>query len=260
MLGPYRTIAAAPSSPCAAPSPKEPCPGQGPFPPEPQQFASSCGANTARPPRSLTSWLVGPILAAFSLSIFLIMFKLLTTHPTVKHTHTREVKIIEAPIRSEAAPCGASQWRAPSPRPPLAPRRDGSLLASLGAPTDAPPELWRRAEKLRAAGLDAVLIRAVFSRESIDRTFEGGIVHVEPAPGGLRITGIKPMSAFAMAGLREGDVVLAVNGHALTDPEHALSMYPYMPWKEAVVEILRGERRVFLHVTVRGFAPWREPR
>lgn len=251
MLGPYRTIAAAPSSPCAAPSPKEPCPGQGPFPPEPQQFASSCGANTARPPRSLTSWLVGPILAAFSLSIFLIMFKLLTTRPTERHTHTREVKIIEAPLRNEAAPCYARASREPSPRPRLDQRRDGSLLSSLGAPTDAPPELWRRAEKLRAAGLDADLIRAVFSRVSIDHILEGGIVHVEPAPGGLRITGVTPRSAFAMAGLREGDVVLAVNGHALTDPEHTLSMYTYMPWNESVVELLRNERRIFVHVLIR---------
>lgn len=62
---------------------------------------------------------------------------------------------------------------------------------------------------------------------------------------GLRITGIGRSSALRQAGLRNGDVLVAVNGESVNSPQRGIAVYQRLSTSSSVsVEVLRrGERR-----------------
>jgi membrane-associated protease RseP (regulator of RpoE activity) len=130
-------------------------------------------------------------------------------------------------------------------------------LSSLGSPTHAPEDLWARAEKLAAAGVDVVLTEtSVASRWVND--LEGALgsaAQIVPNVDfpGIRIVSLAPGSIARAAGLQEGDVVTAVNGHALTSPEVLPAAHASVcQSRAAVVELRRGGRAVVLRLRIRG--------
>jgi general secretion pathway protein C len=63
----------------------------------------------------------------------------------------------------------------------------------------------------------------------------------EGKPIGFKLYAIRPNTLYSKLGLRNGDVVLKVNGVAITDPESALQVYEGM--KEAKTVSLDVVRR-----------------
>jgi len=126
-------------------------------------------------------------------------------------------------------------------------------LSVLGKPTHAPGELWGRARKLGAAGFDVVLTRSRLPGRSADALdgelpFTAKIAPVSGVPG-IAIASMPPGSIARAAGLQEGDLITAVNGHAISSPDAALSAYSSLRHHElAVVELRRGGRLVVLKI------------
>jgi membrane-associated protease RseP (regulator of RpoE activity) len=141
---------------------------------------------------------------------------------------------------------------APSPH---AEAGDGVPLAALGPETHAVDELWRRAARRAAEGVDVTLVRASLPRAAMAAwTRDPSYLRVLPAQSsaglqGLRIVDLGAGSAPARAGVRAGDVVTAVNGYALASPEDGLRAFAGAGEGRALVaEIERDGHRIALRV------------
>jgi hypothetical protein len=154
-----------------------------------------------------------------------------------------------------------SQAHVEPPRPPPSPpppRVEAAApvfsLAALGSPTHETAELWARARKLGAAGIDVVLSDVQIAPQ---RLLELGpqfdpLAEIKPAPGsgGVKIASLAQGSLGRAVGLSEGDVVTAVNGFALTGPGAVLSAYATLRRSTAaVLEIERAGRPFVIKVT-----------
>lgn len=72
------------------------------------------------------------------------------------------------------------------------------------------------------------------------------------SPIGFRIYGVRPGTATAALGLRNGDLVRAVNGFALSTPEQALTAYSEVARSHKLVyEIDRDGQRKVLRCALR---------
>jgi hypothetical protein len=126
------------------------------------------------------------------------------------------------------------------------------VLSTAGPLSDDPHELLARAEILKAAGLGVTIVHSTVSADSIAgvRTLRT-VPLVQPGAG---LFGFKLYSvdrALERAGLQDGDVLTAVNGRDVAHDPHALSQ-PVAESDLAVVEVLRGERRIVLAVHWKG--------
>jgi hypothetical protein len=137
-----------------------------------------------------------------------------------------------------------------------APRWTGPSLAlsALGHPTHAPEELWSRAGKLVAAGVDIVLTETRIADRDLVEDVERELspsARILPAGGGqgIQISSLPAGSIARSAGLQRGDVITAVNGHALSTPSAVIAAYASVrQTSEAVLEVHRGGRPVVLKV------------
>jgi membrane-associated protease RseP (regulator of RpoE activity) len=159
------------------------------------------------------------------------------------------------------APPPPPQCAAPPPRAFVAPLG----LASLGRATHDPTLLLARAARLRNDGAELTLTRSLLPMP-VDRALAEALapharIAARFAAGGVEIQSLPAGSTALLAGLQRGDVVTAVNGHALTRPESALDAYSsVLSTGIAVLEVIRGERRIVLEArfspaAARGQAP-----
>lgn len=111
---------------------------------------------------------------------------------------------------------------------------------------DPPPGTYRVARStVDAVANDPGSVGAASTRISSEIGESGETV-------GLRITGIGRNSALRQAGLRNGDVLVAVNGQAVDSPQRGIAVYQRLSTSSSVsVELLRrGEpRRLRVEVT-----------
>lgn len=156
--------------------------------------------------------------------------------------------------------------QAPSPPPPpepvLPPFRgptrelalSPSLLGSLVPETHDPALLLARTRRLREAGVDIRLVHTELGETPLEPGL--GDLHSRVTPivfdskfAALRISRVGADSLFALAGFRDGDMLLSVNGYTMDEPDHALAGYSVAKRAGAAVfEIARGGRRIVLDV------------
>jgi hypothetical protein len=149
--------------------------------------------------------------------------------------------------------------RSADPRPPF-PRATGALpwppaiLATAEkSVTHDPQELFARAERLAVKGADLTLRETRLSSASLPLGGSTGLhpIFREGQPLGVKVS--RPGPLLEGAGLESGDLVTAVNGYAYPeDPRRWVEPF-LQPSGNAVIEVLRGARRVVLSVR------WREP-
>ncbi len=77
-------------------------------------------------------------------------------------------------------------------------------------------------------------------------------VHYETIKEGAQIIEIEPDSPADQAGLREGDVILAVDGHPVGEghPDLAARILEHEPWDEVELRVQRGDEELELKVTL----------
>jgi hypothetical protein len=124
-----------------------------------------------------------------------------------------------------------------------------TLLATAGGSvTHDPRELLARAERLADAGADLSIRQTQLSRVSLP---VGGSIQVVPVSHEGRPIGVRLSQLGALledAGLESGDLVTSVNGYTYPeDPRRWLEPF-IQPSGNAVIEVLRGKRRVVLSV------------
>jgi hypothetical protein len=134
------------------------------------------------------------------------------------------------------------------------------LSAAAGGSHD-PFELLGRANRLSLAGADITVIRTRLPRratplltvspESVMRSAQTAPVFRKGRLIGVRFDEVDPDSTLSLAGVRNQDVVTAINGYSLGDGDgsHTQHTRAAAPARIAVVEIIRGASRVVLGVT-----------
>lgn len=166
---------------------------------------------------------------------------------------TMPVQHVPPRPRHAPSPAGALEREAARP---LADAGPSIALRALGSPTHAPGELWARAVKLAAAGVDVVLTESSLAHRSVKEMEHelGPSAQIRPSAdvGGVRIASLAPGSIARAAGLQEGDVVTAVNGYPLASPSDLLMAYASaLEAQSAVLELRRGPRAVVLRLRIR---------
>lgn len=172
-------------------------------------------------------------------------------------SHVARSAAVEAARPPPPPQCAAAPPREAPPQPAfVAPLG----LASLGRATHEPTLLLARAARLRSDGADLTLTRSVLPMP-VDRALAEALapharIGARFAVGGIEIQSLPAGSTVFLAGLQRGDVVTAVNGHALTKPEAALDAYSSVHDTEvAVIEVIRGGWRIVLEVRFSPAAP-----
>ncbi len=173
-----------------------------------------------------------------------------------------------APSRAEAVQTAGPQWPRAIPAPPVArhehaPRPEprprplpvaqapagwsGSILGSLGPDTHDVDTLWQRAEKVAADTGALTLVRATMAPAAMRRDL--AMNRLVPHRGGLGVVKLGEGSLEALFGLKQGDLVTAINGYSLRSPEGALSAYASSSADHgAVVELVRAGKLVALRI------------
>ena len=130
-----------------------------------------------------------------------------------------------------------------------------SSKATAPVKTNVPPDV---SAKIKRDAADAVEIdRTVreWAMEDPSRALMGSKIAPFKQNGvlrGYRVQRLAAGSLPAMLGLREGDVVEAINGADLTDPQVALGLYARLPYAERLqVQLQRAGKSVSLDVRVR---------
>jgi membrane-associated protease RseP (regulator of RpoE activity) len=239
MVGPYRIPGPVePDFPARCSAPPEPCTCSVRSPERPR-FANSIAAAL------IASGALSPgyakAVAAAATTALLVVSACLSalTYTAVLHEARR--------MRGNAK---HPQHTAIAAQAPLVQARAGvDPIGGLGQDTHAVGELWRRAEALAASGADVTLARATLPRTIAEE--DAATLHVVPEAhwGGLRIAEVGERSAAALAGVRKGDVITAVNGFALRAPEDAVRAFGAIREEHALVaELWRHGQRVVLRV------------
>ena len=129
-----------------------------------------------------------------------------------------------------------------------------SVLAELRPETHDPDELIARAQKLRAAGMDILMLRADLSRSLLEDGFADlrtrvTPVHKDGKTVGTRLSKLRQDSLAVLAGIQNGDIITSINGYAMASPEQALAGYQGAAHtRAAVVELIRNGRRVIVAI------------
>lgn len=132
-----------------------------------------------------------------------------------------EILTMEEVSSSSSPPAAAERRTAPSTR------------------SDFRPRSLERTISIRRADIDESMqdISNLLSQARILPHFENG------AADGLAVTGIKAGSIFMRMGLRNGDIVNAINGETVTTPEEIISMYSEMEsGSDLSIQVKRGGR------------------
>jgi membrane-associated protease RseP (regulator of RpoE activity) len=215
------------------------------------------------PKRERRNWLE---LAVFTAAMSFCGGSMFVAESAMNKAAKAQAKAIEQISEWAAAPPRAvpAPPRTPSPPPPLEPvlpphrGRDlalsPSLLGSLVAQTHEPALLLARARKLREAGVDVRIVHTELGQSPFDTAV--GDLHSRVVPivvdektAALRISRVGADSLFALAGFRDGDLLLSVNGYPMDEPEHALAGYAVAKRAGAAVfEMARGGHRIVLDV------------
>jgi hypothetical protein len=290
MLGPYRSLVEADSAPihCPAnPHDGASCNGIPPYPSRFPAIVTHAYGALARPaatayPR-VVSLAAALVLLATSASLGAITWAVLATQlqrsmeegdaRVWSQVQMNQALVKELAAKTHPAPLGTTQDHAhaapahTAPKPPVSPSASPAhveavrapphaLLARLGPETHAADVLWQRAESLAGSGADVTLVRTTLAHQDAGTLLASGmrIVHEERPLLGVRVVDVgKQFSAPALAGLRVGDQVEAVNGFALGVPNDIQRVFDAMDGRRSlVVEIVRDGRRIALRVDWRG--------
>jgi general secretion pathway protein C len=106
----------------------------------------------------------------------------------------------------------------------------------------------RRHPLIAKQGVDAILANpsAVATSARIVPTTQNG------KPIGLKVYAIRPGKLWARLGLKNGDLVRAINGTALSSPDNALEVYSSLRTASALtIDITRGGKSVVLNYTIK---------
>jgi C-terminal processing protease CtpA/Prc len=166
--------------------------------------------------------------------------------------HRRPVALLAAATLMAAAPIARVAADVPAaPAPPETARTEGSK--------DLDAQLDDARRRLEQAANEVARLSAQLSTTAIDRImplFEPGrsVIGVQLEPSregsGARVREVSPGGPAETAGIRSGDVIVAVNGTALTDPDPGRQvlgiMHDVKPDSRVTVRVLRdGKAREF---------------
>ncbi|MCA9623623.1 MAG: hypothetical protein KC731_31595 [Myxococcales bacterium] len=136
---------------------------------------------------------------------------------------------------------------------PSAPSRPASPATSgSSAPSDGKPFDEKAFEKAVTQQPDGTYVIARAALQSLLETPQAisRAVRVVPSktPPGMKLLGLRPGSVLAVLGLRNGDVVLRLNGHDVSTPDHALDAYQALRASDRVdLELVREGQPQALH-------------
>ena len=142
-----------------------------------------------------------------------------------------------------------------SPPPPPPPQAARSLEPEADTEVEPPPEAPVPAPSPGTYVITRGLVDAVANNpESVgaESTHIAVVEAEDGTPVGLRITGVGRDSGLRTAGIRNGDVLVAVNGEVVDSPQRGVAMYQRLSTASSVsVELIRrGEpRRIRIVVT-----------
>ncbi len=110
----------------------------------------------------------------------------------------------------------------------------GSTVTTEAAPMLPSASAEGSANSSMTAQLPQVVDAATFQTilTSLNRQTGGGM-RGTMTPEGLTVGKLSPDDALAALGLKEGDVITSLNGHAMSDPEHIV---------DATVDVMRAGR------------------
>jgi membrane-associated protease RseP (regulator of RpoE activity) len=219
--------------------------------PAPPRFPASIGCapglERARPSRSLQ------VMRAAATALLLVASASLAA---------LAASAVIVQLRVAAMPPVAQQIQAmqhehPAPRRARVSVAEGTPLSALGPDTHAVDELWRRATLLSTGGSDVTLVRASLPRAATADVWTNGPGYLRILPegrgAGLRIVDLDRRSAPALAGVRKGDVITAVNGFPLASPEDGLRAFAGAgEARTLVAELEREGHRIALRVDWQG--------
>jgi general secretion pathway protein C len=121
---------------------------------------------------------------------------------------------------------------------------DTGEAGGAAAPKPSPAEERRPRRNRRGSGLEQEVAQSIrkisenkyeIERQALNKvlantTLLARSARVVPSvrngkPNGFKLFGIRPGSLYALLGMKNGDTLNAVNGHAMTTPDAALSVY-----------------------------------
>jgi S1-C subfamily serine protease len=80
-------------------------------------------------------------------------------------------------------------------------------------------------------------------------------VQAENHPAGALVSGVKPGTAAANAGIVEGDVIASLGGHTVPDFDRLTArIAQHQPGETVEVEVIRGNERKKIPVTLGSWA------
>jgi general secretion pathway protein C len=136
-----------------------------------------------------------------------------------------------------AAPASTSATTSASvPQPE--PRASGSPSASVSAAPDVSYPDDTIPAPSGSASSSARVDQAVLQEVLIDYARQAGSLRSRSSQDGMLLRRLKPDSALAKAGLREGDVLKDINGLKLVEPDEAVDAYAK----------LRNAKRFDIHI------------
>ncbi len=134
---------------------------------------------------------------------------------------------------------------------------DQEALAKLGRSSDAAATAPAKSSAVDLR-VDAAATQAASGyREQLYQNPSGlaDLIQVSVQQNGFRIRPGRDPKAFAAFGLKPDDIVTAINGVSLSNPESALNLYNEMRnAQEATLTIRRGEEEVVIAVSLQGAA------
>ncbi|APR77531.1 Hypothetical protein A7982_02878 [Minicystis rosea] len=243
MLDPYRVPGPVePDLPTSCTNPQQAirCAG---FVPEPPRFPASIGFPALPPPhprvftipRAVTAAATALLLVA-SASLSAVTFAVVTHRIDAKRHRAHERELVQSMIPQTALPMlpGTPVW----------------VTDSTSHMID---DLWRSAENLAAANADVTLARARLPRALAEAGLTGGAMRVRyemhKGYSGLRVLAVGERSAAALAGVRAGDLITAVNDIPMSSPELGRRAFETARDAHALVaEMRRDGHRVMLRV------------
>lgn len=254
MLGPYR-VPGPVELDSAPPRPEIRCSavrkgGCGAMPPAPPRFPASIGGALGPSRRSTPAGFLKALTAAATLLLLVASASLAAVASSLVIAQLRY-----APAPARMARGELDEVESAAALLVRAGVADGSQLAGVGPETHAVDELWRRAARRAAEGVDVTLVRASLPRTATAAWLrDPSYLRVLPEQTGagvrgLRIVDLDGQSAPALAGVRKGDVIMAVNGYSLGSPEDGLRAFAGAGEARALVaELERDGHRIALRI------------
>jgi hypothetical protein len=161
-----------------------------------------------------------------------------------------------APLVQASHPTPASAPRAASPAFPPHGWDESALALSGPEGTNDVVELWSRAQRIQAECRSVHLSRATIPLRALVSGEIFDDIHVAhtagPGAPGLRVTALLARSLASRAGLRRGDVIAGINGHALVTPDRLQeALEDVLHKRAALLEIARADGLAVVRVDLR---------